>query len=276
MSLLQLTAYGQTDIGKVRVDNQDAIRSYAPDNELTLQTHGYLYAVADGMGGYEHGSIASTTALETFFDTFYAGHPSKPSNNMRQGIQAANLAVYQSAQRMGARMGTTLTAINLLGNQLHLAHIGDSRVYLIRGRKSTCLTNDHTAVGELVRMKILSPDKVRTHERRSMLEKCLGMQLFVQPDIAQYALQQDDYFVICTDGIWAHVQDAEFSEIVLDVRRPELISQSLIDLALSRNSDDNVSAVIVHVEQAAETPVVTASNWGLSSFIRSKFMGRTG
>jgi protein phosphatase len=275
LNSLQIAAYSQTDIGKVRVDNQDAIRSHAPENELTLQTHGYLYAVADGMGGYEHGGIASTAALETFFDTFYAGHPSKPSNNMRQGIQAANLAVYQQAQRMGARMGTTLTAINLIGNQLHIAHIGDSRVYLIRGRKSTCLTHDHTAVGELVRMKLLSPDKVRTHERRSVLEKCLGMQLFIQPDIIQYTLQQDDYLVLCTDGIWAHVEDHEFAEIALDIRTPELIGQTLLDLALSRNSDDNVSAMVVHIEQAAEAPVA-ASNWGLSSFIRSKFMGRTG
>lgn len=276
MNSLQIAAYGQTDVGKVRADNQDAIRSYAPENELTLQTHGYLYAVADGMGGYEHGGVASTTALETFFDTFYAGHPSKPSNNMRQGIQAANLAVYQTAQRMGARMGTTLTAINLISNQLHIAHIGDSRIYLIRGRKSTCLTNDHTAVGELVRMRILSPDKVRTHERRSVLEKCLGMQLFIQPDISQYTLQQDDYLVLCTDGIWAHVEDPEFAEIALDIRAPELIGQTLVDLALSRNSDDNVSAMVIHVEQAAEAPAVAASNWGLSSFIRSKFMGRTG
>jgi len=271
--LLKLTAADKTDVGKQRDQNEDY--AYKRVESSDNGDRG-LFIVADGMGGYEHGGVASTTALETFFDTFYAGHPSKPSNNMRQGIQAANLAVYQQAQRMGARMGTTLTAINLIGSQLHIAHIGDSRIYLIRGRKSTCLTNDHTAVGELVRMKILSPDKVRSHERRSVLEKCLGMQLFIQPDIIQHTLQQDDYLVLCTDGIWAHVEDHEFAEIALDIRAPELIGQTLLDLALSRNSDDNVSAMVIHVEQTAEAPVVAASNWGLSSFIRSKFMGRTG
>jgi protein phosphatase len=274
LSTLQVNAYGQSAVGNVRADNQDAIRSFAPENETTLQTHGYLYAIADGLGGYEHGGIASTTALEAFFNTFYAGHPAKPSNNMRQGVQAANLAVYQTAQRLGARMGTTLTAINLVGNQLHLAHIGDCRVYLIRGRKSTCLTNDHTAVGELVRLRVLSVDKVRTHERRSVLEKCLGMQLFIQPDINQYTLQQDDYVILCSDGIWAHVQDAEFGEIALDIRDPEMISQTLMDLALSRESDDNVSATVIHIQQVAEPAAAASSSWGLTHLIRSKFMGR--
>ena len=274
MSSLQIAAYGQSHVGNVRSDNQDAIRSYEPDTDMAIQTHGYVYAIADGMGGYEHGGVASSTALETFFTTFYAGHPSKSSRNMRQGIQAANLAVYQTAQRIGARMGTTLSAINLIDRQLHVAHIGDSRVYMVRGRKSTCLTNDHTAVGELVRLRVLSPDKVRTHERRSVLEKCLGMQLFVQPDINQYNVAEDDYFILCSDGVWAHVEDDEFAEITLDIRNPQRISQTLIDLALSRDSDDNVSAVVVHVKQLAESAMTVPSSWGLTNLIRSKFMGR--
>ena len=274
MGSLQIAAYGQSHVGKVRADNQDAIRSYEPDNDMAIQTHGYVYAIADGMGGYEHGGVASSTALETFFTTFYSGHPSRSSRNMRQSVQAANLAVYQTAQRMGARMGTTLSAINLIDQQLHVAHIGDSRVYMIRGRKSTCLTNDHTAVGELVRLRVLSPDKVRTHERRSVLEKCLGMQLFVQPDINQYSVAEDDYFILCSDGVWAHVEDQEFAEITLDIRNPQRISDTLIDLALSRDSDDNVSAVVVHVKQVAEAAKAAPFSWGLTNLIRTKLMGK--
>jgi len=274
MNSLQIAAYGQSHIGKVRADNQDAIRSYEPDNDMAIQTHGYVYAIADGMGGYEHGGVASSTALETFFTSFYAGHPSKSSRNMRQSVQAANLAVYQMAQRMGARMGTTLSAINLIDRQLHVAHIGDSRVYMVRGRKSTCLTNDHTAVGELVRLRVLSPDKVRTHERRSVLEKCLGMQLFIQPDINQYTVAEDDYFILCSDGVWAHVEDQEFAEITLDIRNPQRISDTLIDLALSRDSDDNVSAVVVHVKQLAEAAIAVPTSWGLTNLIRTKLMGK--
>ncbi|MGA9406608.1 MAG: protein phosphatase 2C domain-containing protein, partial [Bacteroidota bacterium] len=183
--IVEIKSYSYTHVGKVREDNQDAVRLCNPIDELTL-ADGHLYGIADGMGGYAHGGVASTLALETFFETFYAANGVSPSQKLRVGIQNANLSVYQAAQRLKAgRMGTTLTAVNIVGRKLHIAHIGDSRAYLIRNHKSTCLTNDHTQVGELVRMKVLSPEKVRTHSQRSKLEKCLGMELFVQPDIFQ-------------------------------------------------------------------------------------------
>jgi protein phosphatase len=275
MNTLQLAAFGHTHVGNIRPENQDAFRIHATIEHIT-DSLGYLYAVADGLGGYQHGGIASTHALETFFDTFYRGNPAKPSQNMRDAAQAANLAVYQTAQRLGARMGTTLSAINLLGRQLTLAHIGDSRVYLVRARKATCLTNDHTAVGELVRMRILSPDKVRTHDRRSVLEKCLGIELFVQPDITQHTLTEDDYLILCTDGVWAHVEDDEFAQVALSVRDPEQISQMLIDIAMERNSDDNLSAIVIHIEQLASGVAVISERrgWGLPQVLRGILTGK--
>jgi len=271
---MKLAAHGQSDVGKVRSANQDAIRTHVPEDEIALREHGVLYAIADGMGGYEHGGVASAVALETFFETFYSGHPLKSTQNMKRAVDQANLAVCQAAQRYNARMGTTLSAINLIGQQIHIAHIGDSRAYLVRGRQSTCLTNDHTAVGELVRMKLLSPDKVRKHERRSVLEKCLGMQLFVQPDITTYSLCEDDYVILCTDGLWAFVEDDEFARIALDIRDPQRISQALIDLALQRDSDDNVSALVIHVEQLTALPAAASVPRGFTQLIRSRFGGK--
>ena len=276
MNALQITASGHTHVGNIRPENQDAFRVQSSSSERILDSLGYLYAVADGMGGYEHGGIASAQALETFFDVFYRGNRSKPAQNMRNAVQSANMAVYQTAQRLGARMGTTLSAINLVGGQLNLAHIGDSRVYLVRGRKATCLTNDHTAVGELVRMRILSPDKVRTHDRRSVLEKCLGMELFIQPDITQHTLAEDDYLILCTDGVWAHVEDDEFAQIALSVRQPEQISQTLVDLAMERDSDDNLSTVAIHVEQLVPQAVSPSEQRSLAlpQLIRGKLTGK--
>ncbi len=276
MAASLVTAHGLSDVGSVRESNQDSIRIQEPDDEQVLLEHGSLYGIADGMGGYEHGGVASTMALEAFFTTFYSGRPAKSAQTMRQAVDNANLAVYQAAQRYNARMGTTLSAINIIGHQLHLAHIGDSRVYLVRGRKATCLTNDHTSVGELVRMKLLSPDKVRTHERRSILEKCLGMQLFVQPDISTHVLNENDYVILCTDGVWAYVQDDEFAQVVRDVEAPEQIAQTLIDLALQRDSDDNVSAMAIHVRQLAPMPAVagTERGWGLTSLLRNRLGGK--
>ncbi len=273
MSLL--LSYGTSETGMVRTENQDAIRSYEPDDSQIFQSHGQLYAVADGLGGYEHGGLASTLALDTFFSNFYSGTPFKSPQNLRQGIQAANLAVAKAAQRMQVRMGTTLSAINIIGDQLHIAHIGDSRVYLVRNNKAVCLTQDHTAVGELVRMRVLSPDKVRTHERRSVLEKCLGIDLFVQPDISRHLIKADDVLILCTDGIWAYVEDNEFAEITMAKREPEQISQSLIETALARHSDDNVSALVIHAVQLTSSLVSPENNrFSLTQFILGRLTGR--
>ena len=268
-----IAAYGHSHTGKVRPDNQDSIRVFEPDDADVLQRYGSLFGVADGMGGYERGGAASALALETFFQTFYSSQPSKPPSNMRRSVQNANLAVFQAAQRHGARMGTTLSVINLIGSQLHIAHIGDSRVYLVRGRKSVCLTNDHTAVGELVRMRVLSPDKVRTHDRRSILEKALGIELFVQPDITSHSLCDHDYLILCTDGVWAYIEDDEFAQIARDVEDPERISQTLIERAMERDSDDNVSALVIHARQLAPA-LVAASRPGFTQFLRGRLTGK--
>jgi PPM family protein phosphatase len=260
-----IASHGHSDVGKYREDNQDSIRIYEP-SELQISSHGHLYALADGMGGYSHGGVASTLALETFFDSFYSGQPQKSSNNLKQAIQSANTAVYQAAYRLGAvRMGTTLSAVNIFNNQLHIAHIGDSRVYLIRKGQATCLTRDHTVVGDLVNMKVLSPDKIRKHEQRSVLNKCIGVQLFIQPDIQRFTLEQEDLMILCSDGLWSVIEDHEFAHFAQEIPNPDQLSQALIELALERDSDDNISAIAVQIQ---ELPAIEAEQKGVS-FIKS-------
>ncbi|MGA7159382.1 MAG: protein phosphatase 2C domain-containing protein [Bacteroidota bacterium] len=271
--VVEIKSYSYTHVGKVREDNQDAVRLCNPVDELTL-SDGHLYGIADGMGGYAHGSVASTLALETFFETFYAANGVPPPQKLRVGIQNANLSVYQTAQRLNAgRMGTTLTAVNIVGRKLYVAHIGDSRAYLIRDRKSKCLTNDHTRVGELVRMRVLSPDKVRTHSQRSMLDKCLGMELFVQPDIFNVPVQPGDIIVLCSDGVWATIQDDEFARLVTESTEPKKLCEQIVELAMERDSDDNLSIVVLYLHQLShsDTEEKTKSFWSLSKTIRRIF-----
>ena len=170
-------------------------------------------------------------------------------------------------------MGTTLTAVNIVGNKLHIAHIGDSRAYLIRDRKSKCLTNDHTRVGELVRMKVLSPEKVRTHSQRSMLDKCLGMELFVQPDIFQVPVKSGDIIVLCSDGVWAMIQDDEFAQLITDSNDPENLCRQIVELAMERESDDNLSIIILYLHRLAPSKVDEKTNpfWPLPDAIRRFF-----
>jgi protein phosphatase len=238
-------------MGKVREDNQDAIRLCKPDDPLN-ETSGFLYGIADGMGGYSHGGIASALALSTFFETVYSSGNKPLPQTMKRGVQDANLRVYQEAMRLGVRrMGTTITAISILGDQMHIAHVGDSRAFLIRDGKSTCVTNDHTMVGDLVRMKVLTPDKVRNHAQRSVLNKSLGIEMFVQPDVTQVTLKHGDIIILCTDGVWALIEDDEFAHITKQASDLDNLNQRLVDLALERDSDDNVSVMSIHAEKLA-------------------------
>jgi len=254
----EIESHGICRAGKVREDNQDAIRFCRPD-DLTLK-YGPLYGIADGMGGYAHGGVASSLALETFFDTFYKSNGVSPFQKLRLGVQNANVGIYQAAQRLGVpRMGTTLTAVNLVGQTLNLAHVGDSRAYLVRENVATCLTNDHTRVGEMVRMRMLSPEKVRRHAQRSVLNKCLGVGLFVQPDVFQVPVRAGDVIILCTDGVWSVIEDAEFSQMASACNGPEDLSRQIYDLAMSRESDDNLSVIALYIRRLPEPGTLDSS-----------------
>lgn len=257
----EIESSGLSVIGSVREDNQDSI--YLPDGQYPSEM-GLLYAVADGMGGYNHGSVASSLAIESLVDALFDRDTPDPKA-LRSGIEKANIEVYKAAQRLAAgRMGTTLTAAYILNNTLHLAHIGDSRAYLIRDDRSVCLTADHTTVGDMMRSKLIPPEKVRTHAQRSVLTKAIGLGLFIQPDIDQYKLHEGDTLVICSDGLWSVVQDNEFASAVAELS-PEAISQNLINLALARETDDNISVVVLRVHKLTPVPIEPESgqktNW---------------
>ena len=238
---------GLSDIGPVREDNQDSI--HLPDG-----THppgmGLLYAVADGMGGYAHGAVASALAIQKLAETLYNGNGRPNPKSLRRGVRSANLSIYRAAERFGAgRMGTTLTAAYIFNDTLHLVHVGDSRAYLIRDQQATCLTADHTTVGDLVRTRLIPADKVRTHSQRSILTKSVGIGLFVKPDISQHKLQENDYYILCSDGVWSVIQDEEFAQSVMESKGVDQVSQNLLTMALNRATDDNVSVVTIHIRE---------------------------
>ena len=250
----EIESAGLSIAGPVREDNQDSI--HLPDLEHPPGP-GLLFALADGMGGYAHGGVASLLALEAFSSTLTAQNGTPAPRALQRSVENANLQVYQKAQQLGAgRMGTTLTAAYVLGDFLYLAHVGDSRAYLIRDRRVTCLTADHTSVGDMVRAKLISPAKVRTHAQRSVLTKAIGISLFVQADIIQYRLHEGDHLVLCSDGVWSVIEDDEFARVVHEQDPVDLISRNLIELALQHNTDDNASTVVFRLRKlvAAREP----------------------
>jgi len=247
----EIESSGLSVVGPVREDNQDAI--HLPNGDYGPEM-GLLYAIADGMGGYTHGSVASSLALEALVEVLFDRETPNPKA-LASGVEKANLEVYKAAQRLGAgRMGTTLTAAYVLGDTLYLAHVGDSRAYLIRDGRAVCLTEDHSAVGDLVRSRLISADKLRTHAQRSVLTKAVGLGLFLQPDIIQHRLQEGDRLVLCSDGVWSVIEDNEFARVADDAS-PDEISRELVDLALRHETDDNASVVVFYLKKLAPAPM---------------------
>jgi PPM family protein phosphatase len=237
---------GLSEVGSVREENQDSIR--IPDSSLRLE-RGLLWALADGMGGLSHGRLASSLALEAIFEEFY-GSDNAIQKSLVKGIETANSRLLGKAHALGSvRMGTTLTAAIVSGDRLHIGHVGDSRAYLVRGGRTECLTSDHTMVGDLVRMKVIAPDKVRSHAQRSILNRAVGLELFVRPDIKEFRIQGGDRVVICSDGLWGSVDDAELGEIASACEYPDDASRELVDLALARGSDDNISVIVLNIKR---------------------------
>jgi serine/threonine protein phosphatase PrpC/tRNA A-37 threonylcarbamoyl transferase component Bud32 len=250
---------GLTQAGPDHTENQDALwlppeeagASEGGDQRAPSDAAGRLYALADGMGGHARGELASRITLDMLCQIFYSEPPAASiTRTFERAVDAANLAVYQKAQQLGeGRMGTTLLAAHLQGDRLTVAHVGDSRLYLVRRGRATCLTNDHSVVGELARMKLLSPQKVREHDRRSVLNRAIGMAMFVRPDIVEVDLRADDRLLLCTDGIWSVVQDEEFARLAAATDDPAAISRAIFDLALARGSDDDLSVIAIHVKR---------------------------
>jgi serine/threonine protein phosphatase PrpC len=243
----ELDSSASLHIGPVREENQDAIR--LPDSAQPADK-GRLFALADGMGGYAHGALASQLALDSLFENFNENHAASTQAALRRGIECANLRIFKTSQQLNAgRMGTTLTAAYIDGDTLQVGHVGDSRLYLVRDHAAACLTSDHTTVGDLVRMRVLTPDKVRGHAQRSILTRAVGLSLFVKVDLGQFRLQEKDCLVLCSDGLWSVVEDHELTSLADEAPTASHLAQSLIDLALERRTDDNISAVVIYVRR---------------------------
>ena len=242
-----------TDVGCVREHNEDAI-GYWPHED------GLLFAVADGLGGQAAGEVASALALEVLAREMDRA----PSNwalpkRLRRSTQEANIAIHQKSVTVPElrRMGTTLTASVISGNQLVTAHVGDSRLYLLRDDTLTQLTKDHTWVWDQVEYGILSPEEARTHPRRNMLSRCLGPHLVVGVDVLQIDLRAGDVLMQCSDGVHTLLPDSEISEH-LKPRQPDSSCRALIRRGREEGGKDNLSA---QVAVLVNCPPPTARPW---------------
>jgi serine/threonine protein phosphatase PrpC len=255
--------------GHVRSRNEDSIAHAVPTDPAVLQKKGLLFVVADGVGGHGAGDVASSEAVKTLEHAYYASHKS-PLASLRTAFGQANLHVFDLGIKTNRhRMATTLSAITFVGTQYHIVHAGDSRIYRVRpNTQIEQLTQDHSEVAELVKMQVLSPDKVRDHPRRSMITRALGSQTVVAPMVRSGDVRADDYFILCTDGLWEPVQDVEIGQYALDNEPAEAV-KLLVDLGLERQTVDNLSVLVIKVlaveaqdgEHASETAGLLGHIW---------------
>ncbi len=261
--LAKLSWAVRTEPGDVRPHNEDWVGAHASTAPDDAWVRGPLFVVADGMGGHAAGEVASRVAVETMLASWTAGTPPPPQQALRAAARDANVAVYDAALEQGRRgMGTTMVALTLAGTEALVASIGDSRAYRVRDGEVTQLTVDHSKVGEMVRMRMLSADQAARHPMRSVLTRSLGHELAARVDLGRFETRRDDGFVLCSDGLWDVVGKADLAEVAGGIGAgkwptPRDAVDELVARALGRDAPDNVTCAIVRV--TSDRPIPAAA-----------------
>ncbi len=242
---MRLRAYAGSDVGRSRKGKV---------NEDNLFSGTTVFAVADGMGGHQAGEVASEEALKPVENLDGRTYPDEAdaTEALRQAIEAANRSVVEQAQSDPALsgMGTTLTATMVRDGRLHLAHVGDSRAYLLRGRDEiTQLTTDHTLVEQLVQEGRLSRDEISTHPQRSVVTRAIGVDREVEVDtLPPLVLQPGDQVLLCSDGLSGPVADSEIAEILVSTDDGAEAVRRLLEAANAHGGPDNITVVLLRAE----------------------------
>ncbi|HBV99538.1 MAG: hypothetical protein JL50_13450 [Peptococcaceae bacterium BICA1-7] len=231
-----------TEVGHIRKRNEDSI-CVIPDMAF--------FAVADGMGGHLAGEVASRMAIESVAAELHTARNSGLEKRLLKGVRAANSKVYEASQKDSScrGMGTTLTAAVIKGRDMTLAHVGDSRAYIIRGEKIFSITEDHSLVQEMLKQGGITREQAREHPHRNVLTRALGTDPSVEVDIIKTSLEVGDYVLICSDGLTGLVEDCQIMDLVKSAPNPEQAVRDLIKEALRQGGNDNISVIVVEIDE---------------------------
>jgi len=239
-----------TDIGRQRANNEDSFLYWEPEADAEFRQKGRLAVVADGMGGYEGGQEASRLAVETVQSVYSnaVGDALQQSLVDAFAVAHAGIQTYATEHPELQGMGTTCTALSIVGRQLCFAHVGDSRLYLVRGGTLSRITRDHSYVGRLVESGIVREEDAESHPQRHILTAALGSGRELTPDVPQQplALEAGDTLVLCTDGLWGVVGDPDLARIAR-TNAPAEACAALVKLALERGGPDNITVLVLRV-----------------------------
>lgn len=254
----------RTDTGLVRKNNEDNL--FVVDiSDVPGSPFQCVFAVADGMGGLEKGEVASGIAVKYLHDLFEAQNISAfagkldGENNVKMFLEQTVLEINRRIcaesrnSESGGGMGTTLTFGVQKGDTLFIAHVGDSRAYLIRGKSMDPITKDHSYVGELVDAGLITEKDAKAHPQRNVISRCLGHDEKVKVDVFARQIKHSDYLLFCSDGLTGMVNDKEIRDIVLREKHPEAAGEKLIDFANERGGVDNITVILAYFQGEASS-----------------------
>jgi len=238
---VQVRASLLTDVGRVRERNEDA--AFAGD---------HVFAVADGLGGHRAGEVASDLALGSVRALDQA-EPRTAAKGVAEAVRKGNRAVHDRAETDDSLrgMGTTMTAVVISGNTAFIAHVGDSRCYLIRSGQITQLSRDHTLVARMVSEGRLTPEQAEAHPQRSVLTRALGADKDVDVDESRVTLIDGDRLLLCSDGLTGMLSDEEIRDFATSGSDLDEICRRLVDAANERGGQDNITVVVIDIGDPA-------------------------
>ncbi|HPW41510.1 MAG TPA: Stp1/IreP family PP2C-type Ser/Thr phosphatase [Bacillota bacterium] len=247
---------GRTDIGLVRKVNEDRfLCEKLEDIDST-----YLYIVADGMGGHNAGEVASSMAVQEVasyiknsIGTLMPGDE-EIKDLIRNAIMYANEKIYKTSilKSNCLGMGTTLSMVLAKDSSIYIGHVGDSRIYLIRGKDISRLTEDHSLVAELVKRGTIKPEDASNHPQKNVITRALGTEYSIEPDVYQYDMQSGDLILICTDGLSNAVCEEDIAGVMNAASDLNGACELLIEKAKEKGGYDNITAVAIQVCKGGE------------------------
>ena len=250
---LEVTFSQVSDPGKSRTNNEDYYGYSTPGTPSRAESHGWLFVLADGVGGQRLGEVASRTAVESILKNFHnsVGGETSHSALLRRLIQAANHEVYEAgrgASPGGVAIATTIVVCSLRYDRVVIAHVGDSRCYLVREGRAESLTRDHTFSAEQLRLGLIAAKEAAESANRHLLSRSLGNDLFVAVDTSDHLLQPGDVLVLCSDGLHNSVRGADIAQVLGREADLERAARELVALANERDGGDNITVQAIRVE----------------------------
>jgi PPM family protein phosphatase len=245
-----------SDTGRTRDHNEDYLGYVLPYTPAQLRSHGCVFALADGVGGQQKGEVASQLAVDSILAGFSAAKSGEAHKALLSRlVQRANLQVYEQGQssRSRAGMATTVVASALRADRATIAHVGDSRCYLVREGRARQITRDHSVAAEQVRLGILSATEAADSPNRHLLSRSVGNDMVVNVEIDEVQVQKGDILLQCSDGLHGSVLPEDIVSVIDRVGSLSIAVERLVELANQRDGTDNISVQLIRVHDVERT-----------------------